>query len=58
MLYCPQPSGLVRIFDNEAHMAKKVGKIEQYNLTQRVLDMATRESKPSREITRILKTEG
>jgi len=39
-------------------MAKKVGKIEQYNLTQRVLDMATRESKPSREITRILKTEG
>jgi hypothetical protein len=39
-------------------MAKKVGKIEQYNLTQRVLDMATKESKPSREITRILKSEG
>jgi hypothetical protein len=39
-------------------MAKKVGKIEQYNLTQRVLDMATKDGRPSREITRILKTEG
>jgi hypothetical protein len=39
-------------------MAKKVGKIEQYNLTQRVLEMATKESRPSREITRILKSEG
>lgn len=39
-------------------MAKKVGKIEQYNLTQRVLDMATKEGKPTRIITRILKNEG
>jgi len=39
-------------------MAKKVGNIEQYNLTQRVLEMATKESRPSREITRILKSEG
>lgn len=42
-------------------MAKKVGKIEQYNLSQRVLDMATGKEgtpRPSREITRILKAEG
>jgi len=39
-------------------MAKKVGKIEQYNLTQRVLEMATQEGRPSREITRILNGEG
>jgi hypothetical protein len=39
-------------------MAKKVGKIEQYNLTERVLEMATKDGKPSRIITRILKNEG
>lgn len=39
-------------------MAKKVGKIEQYNLTARVLEMATKDGKPSRIITRILKNEG
>ena len=39
-------------------MAKKVGKIEQYGLTERVLEMATKDGKPSRVITRILKNEG
>jgi type II secretory ATPase GspE/PulE/Tfp pilus assembly ATPase PilB-like protein len=39
-------------------MAKKVGKIEQFNLTERVLAMATKDGKPSRIITRILKNEG